>query len=142
MSCILHSFVVQCVYHTVVHAIINDHSYIPVSAQRYRALMVILQSHRTQNVILRCYPTVSAILQRHTKSCLLCFFTIPIFPPFNSQNFLFTCLCSFFTCFAVLEGSIQAGALLRPKNGYLVWSREASSARAHVGRRRKMIAAA
>ena len=24
------------------------------------------------------------------------FSTIPIFPPFNSQNFLFTCLCSFF----------------------------------------------
>ena len=23
------------------------------------------------------------------------FSTIPIFPPFNSQNFLFTCLCSF-----------------------------------------------
>ena len=47
------------------------------------------------------------------------FSTIPIFPPFNSQNFLFTCLCSFFTCFAVVEESIQAGALLRPKNGYL-----------------------
>ena len=31
---------------------------------------------------------------------------------------------------AVLEESIQAGALLRPKNGYLVWSRGASSARA------------
>ena len=58
------------------------------------------------------------------------FSTIPIFPPFDSQNFLFTCLCPFFTCFTVLEESIQAGALLRPKNGYLVWSRGASSARA------------
>ena len=85
--------------------------------------MVILQSHRTQNMILRCYPNVCAILWRHTKSCLLCFLTtIPIFPPFNSQNFLFTCLCSFFTC---LQYCIQAGALLRPKNCYLVWSRGA-----------------
>ena len=31
------------------------------SAQRYRALIVILQSHRTQNMILRCHPSVSAI---------------------------------------------------------------------------------
>ena len=42
----------------------------------------------TQNMILRCCPTVSAILRRHTKSCLLCFFNNPLF---NSQNFLFTC---------------------------------------------------
>ena len=34
----------------------------------------------------------------------------------------------FYTCFAVLEESIQAGALLGPQNGYLVWSRGASSA--------------
>ena len=52
------------------------------SAQRYRALMVILQSHRTQNMILRCYPNVSAILRRHTKSCLLCFFNNPYISPF------------------------------------------------------------
>ena len=64
------------------------------SAQRYRALMVTLQSHRTQNMILRCYPNVSAILRRHTKSCVCAFSTIPIFPPFNSQNFLFTCILS------------------------------------------------
>ena len=44
-----------------------------------RALMVILQSHRTQNIILRCYPNVSAILRRYTKSCLLCFFNNPLF---------------------------------------------------------------
>ena len=31
--------------------------------------MVILQSHRTQNMILRCYPNVSAILRRHLVSC-------------------------------------------------------------------------
>ena len=74
-------------------------------------------SHRTQNMILRCYPTVSAILRRRTKSCLLYFFNNPLF---NSPKFFFTCLCSFFTCFAVLEESFQAGALLRPKHGYLV----------------------
>ena len=82
--------------------------------------MVILQSHRTQNMISQCicytletYQILSPVLFLY------------IFPPFNSQNFLFTCLCSFFTCFAVLEESTQyqAGALLRPKNGYLVWSR-------------------
>ena len=42
--------------------------------------MVILQSHRTQNMILRCYSNVSAILLRHTKSCLLCFFNNVYFP--------------------------------------------------------------
>ena len=36
------------------------------------------------------------------------FSTIPVSPPFNSQNFLLTCLCSCFTCFAVLEDNIQA----------------------------------
>ena len=40
------------------------------------------------------------------------FSTIPIFPPFNSQFFKFTCLCSFFRCFAVLHSSRLAGALL------------------------------
>ena len=44
---------------------------------------------------------VSAILRRHTKSVSCAFSTIPIFPPFNSQNFLFTCLYSFFTCFSI-----------------------------------------
>ena len=101
------------------------------SAQQYRALMVILQSRRTQNMILRCYPNVSAILWRHTNLVSCAFSTIPIFPPFNSQNFLFTCLCSFLHA---LQYCIQAGALLRPKNGYLVWSREASSARARARR--------
>ena len=103
------------------------------SAQRYRALMVILQSHRTQNKILRCHPTVSAILRRHTKSCLLCFFNNPLL---NSQNFLLVSAL-FFTCFAVLEESIQAGALLRPKN-VISWPQvRVAHTRAHVGRRRK-----
>ena len=64
---------------TLIHAVV-----LCESAQRYRALMVILQSHRRQNLILRCYPNVSAILRRHTNSCLLCFFNNP---SFNSQNF-------------------------------------------------------
>ena len=34
------------------------------------------------NMILRCYPNVSAILRRHTKSCLLCFFNNPYISPF------------------------------------------------------------
>ena len=62
---------------TLIHAVV-----LCESAQRYRALMVILQSHRTQNMILRCYPNVSAILLRHTKSCLLCFFNNPYISPF------------------------------------------------------------
>ena len=98
------------------------------SAQRYRALMVILQSHGTQNMILRCYLNVSAILRRHIKSCLLCFFNNPYMSPFYllvSALFLHA-----------LQYCIQAGALLRPKNGYLVRSRGVSSVRAHVWRRR------
>ena len=41
-------------------------------------------------MILQCYPNVSAILRRHTNLNLVscAFSTIPIFPPFNSQNFL------------------------------------------------------
>ena len=62
---------------TLIHAVV-----LCGSAQRYRALMVFLQSHRTQNMILRCYPNVSAILRRHTKSCLLCFFNNPYISPF------------------------------------------------------------
>ena len=86
------------------------------SAQRYRALMVILQSHRTQNMILRCCLNVSVILRRLTKSCLLCFFYI--------SPFQFT---EFFIHLSLLFFYMLCGALLRPKNGYL---RGASSARA------------
>ena len=80
---------------TLIHAVV-----LYESAQPYRAMMVFLQSHRTQHMILRCYPNVSAILRRQTKSCLLCFFNNPLF---NSQNFLFT--------WSLL--------LFRPKNGYI-----------------------
>ena len=108
---------------TLIHAVV-----LCESAQRYRALMVILQSHRTQNMILRCYPNVaiSAILRRQTKSCLLCFFNNPYIYPFDllvSALFLHA-----------LQYCIQAGALLRPKNDYLVWSRGAPSERAHSAR--------
>ena len=77
--------------------------------------MVILQSHRTQNMILRCYSNVSAILRRHTKSCLPCFPYI-YFPLLIHRIFyLLYMLCS----------------IAPPKKkGYLVWSRGASSARA------------
>ena len=40
------------------------------SAQRYRALMVILQSHRTQNMILRCYPNVAICYTSETYQIL------------------------------------------------------------------------
>ena len=99
--------------------------------------MVILQSHRTQNMILRCYPNVAICYTSETYQILspVLFQQSLYFPLFT--EFLFTCLCPFFTCFAVLEESIQAGALLRPKNGYLVWPRGASSACARMapGRR-------
>ena len=105
---------------TLIHAVV-----LCGSAQRYRPLMVILQSHRTQNMILRCYPNVSAILRRHTKSCLLCFFNNPYISPFKFTEF--------FTCFASRSFAPPQKWLL------LVWSRGASSARAHVhvGRRRR-----
>ena len=49
---------------------------------------------------------------------------------FNSQNFCLLVPALFYMLFAVLEESIQAGALLRPKNGYVVWSHGESSVRA------------
>ena len=43
-------------------------------------------------MILRCYPTISAIHFGDIPNLVSCAFsTIPIFPLFNSQNFLFTC---------------------------------------------------
>ena len=77
--------------------------------------MVILQSHRTQNMILKCYPTVSAIHFEDIPNLVSCaFLIIPIFPLLNSQNFVSTLFLH------ALQYYIQAGALLRPKNGYLV----------------------
>ena len=93
---------------TLIHAVV-----LCGSAQRYRALMVILQSHRTQNMILRCYPNVSAILRRHTKSCLLCFFNNPYISPFKFTEFLI-----YLSLLIFYSHALQAGALLRPKNGY------------------------
>ena len=99
--------------------------------------MVILQSHRTQNMILRCYPNVSAILWRHTKSRLLCFFNNTYISPFNSQNLYLLVSALFLLC----SISIQAGVLLRPKNGYLVWSRGVSSARERTAQAQNIAAA-
>ena len=61
-----------------------------VSAQRYRALMVILQSHRTQNMILRCYPNVAICYTSETYQILspVLFQQSLYFPLLiNSQNF-------------------------------------------------------
>ena len=89
--------------------------------------MVILQSHRTQNMILiiryisQCICYI--ILPRHTKSCLLCFFNNPYISPFLIHRIFYLLVSALF---------LQAGGLLRPKNDYLVWSRGASSARARM----------
>ena len=56
--------------------------------------------------------------------------TIPIFPPFNSQYFLFTCLCSFFLMLCSIRREHSSRSFAPPKNGYLVWTRGASSVRA------------
>ena len=87
--------------------------------------MVILQSHRTQNMILT--EMLSPCICYTSETCQI---LSPVLyqPPFNSQNLVFTCLCSFFTCFAVLED----GALLRQNNGYIVWSRGARARRAQA----------
>ena len=68
--------------------------------------MVILHSHRTQNMISKILSCCTS------KFCLLCFFNNP-----PSLIHRITCLCSFFTCFAVLEEGIQPEprAVLRPK---------------------------
>ena len=50
---------------TLIHAVV-----LCESAQRYRALMVILQSHRTQNMILRCYPNVAVCYTSETYQIL------------------------------------------------------------------------
>ena len=46
-----------------------------------RGVALVYGSHpyRTQNMILRCDPNASAILRRHTKSCLLYFINNPPF---------------------------------------------------------------
>ena len=68
-----------------------------IAAQRYRALMVILQSHNTKH---------DSKMLPNLVSCA--FSTIPIFPPFNSQNFLFTC---------IIYSDIMIGASLATRYG-------------------------
>ena len=111
---------------TLIHAVV-----LCGSAQRYRALMVILQTHRTQNMILRCYPNVSAILWRHTKSCLLCFFN-------NLIHRIFYLLVSALFLHAL---QLEDRSFAPPKNCYLVWSRGASSARARRAQAQNIAAA-
>ena len=62
-------------YSTLIHAVV-----LCESAQRYRALMVILHSHRTKNVILRCYTSetyqiLSPVLFQQSLYFLLLKFT-------------------------------------------------------------------
>ena len=52
------------------------------SAHQYRALMMILKSHRTLCV----YMMLSQVLLRPTRSRLPCFLAILIFLSFNSEN--------------------------------------------------------
>ena len=85
--------------------------------------MVILQSHGTQNMILRCYPNVSAILRRHIYQIL----SPVLYVPLLIHRIFYLLVFALFL--HALQYCIQAGALLRPKNGYLVWSRGVSSAR-------------
>ena len=104
--------------------------------------MVILQSHRTQNMILRCYPNVTDILRRHTKSCFLWFFNNPLYFLLLIHRIFYLLVSAlFFTYFAVLEEIFQVGALLRQKNGYLVWSRGASSVRTRRAQAQNIAAA-
>ena len=83
------------------------------SAQRYRALRAILPSHRTQNMILRCYLLYFGDIP-NLVSCA--FSTIPIFPPYTSQNFVFTCLCSFFDMLCSIRREHQARAFLHTQH--------------------------
>ena len=63
------------------------------------------------------------------------FSTIPIFPPFNSLNFSFTCLCSFCTCFAVLEESRSFAPPQKWLISMVTWGIKCARGR---GRRRNM----
>ena len=101
--------------------------------------MVILQSHRTQNMILRCYPNVSAILRRHTKSCLLCFFNNLPFLIHRIFNLLVSAL---FLHVLQYRREHSSRSFAPPKKWqyilYLVWSRDSwgiNCAHAHVGAR-------
>ena len=45
-----------------------------------------------------CYPTVSAIVQRHTTSCLLCFFNNPYISPFLISRIFVIVYITNYTC--------------------------------------------
>ena len=102
------------------------------SAQRYRALMVILQLHRTQNMILRCYPNVSAILQRHTKSCLLCFFNNPYISHFEFTEFFIYLSLLFFYMLCSTGREHSSRSFAPPKKwlfSMVTWGTKCASAR-------------
>ena len=134
IAIILYSYitVTQCrraIASILIHAVV-----LCESAQQYRALMVILQS---QNMILRCYSNVSAILRRHTKSCLLCFFNNPYIPPFEFTEFFIYLSLLFFTYFTALHSS---RSFAPPKKWlfymYMYMASSARAAHAHACVRR------
>ena len=82
--------------------------------------MVILQSHRTQNMILRFYPNVAICYTSETYHILSSvFFNNPYISPFNSQNLLVSDL---FLHALQYYKSIQAGLCSAQNMAiYLVW---------------------
>ena len=96
--------------------------------------MVILQSHRTQNMILRCYPNVTAILRRHTKSCLLCFFNNPYISSFQFPEFFIYLSLLFFYMLCSIRREHSSRSFALPKKWlFSMVTCMGHQVRAHVG---------
>ena len=60
------------------------------SAQQYRVLMMILQSHRTLSLFTWCFPNaLSNVLLRYPRSCFPCFFSNPYISLFHIHKFFY-----------------------------------------------------
>ena len=71
-------------------------------AQQHRALMMILQYHKTLSMIsMMLSQCPSHVLLRHPRSCILCFFGKPYIFPFQFTEFFIYLSPLFFICFAV-----------------------------------------
>ena len=93
--------------------------------------MVILQSHRTQNMILRCYPNVSAILWRHQiLSPVL--FQQSLYFPILIHRILNLLVPALFYILCSIRREHSSRSFAPPKKWLLVWSRGVSSACAGV----------
>ena len=79
----------------------------------YKTLSMIFYTEFAPNAL-------SHVILRHPRSCLLCFFDNSYISPLNSQNFLFTCLCSFLHT-SVLEEIIQAELCSAQKMAIVAW---------------------